>query len=293
MFPKNRASHTRRSGFTLVELLVVIGIIALLISILLPSLNKAREAANKVACGSNLRQVGLAYVQYANLYKGQVPLGTMFNLPHSNRRVWRAAGSYRYNHPKQFGLLYVERLLGDGRILYCPTQDSSDTVNGYNTPDNPWPPKTDPTLTTPNKDTQAFYGTRPQHVWPSDRQEYAGVSDNGGFPHYPSFYSGTVGAKNTPIPLDRITQLKNKAIVAEPLNSLQPIHKKGINVLYADGSVRFVEWTVYKANVDAGYVIQPATWKGTSGWQGSTTVQEGAWADLDRGQPGPPATTTP
>jgi prepilin-type N-terminal cleavage/methylation domain-containing protein/prepilin-type processing-associated H-X9-DG protein len=76
------SSEKRRArGFTLVELLVVIGIIALLISVLLPALNKARQAAKSTVCLTNLRQMGTAWELYLNQNKGHLPYYIWHNAP--------------------------------------------------------------------------------------------------------------------------------------------------------------------------------------------------------------------
>ena len=70
-------SKTQSRGFTLVELLVVIGIIAVLVAMLLPALNKAREQAKTTQCLSNLRQIGLGVMNYAASNTGYVVPGVV------------------------------------------------------------------------------------------------------------------------------------------------------------------------------------------------------------------------
>lgn len=108
-----------QTGFTLVELLVVIGIIALLISMLLPALNRAREAAQKVACQSNLRQVYQAALFYANDNKGWLhatysPSGPYF--------VW-----FRALAGEVPAVLPVERR---GNVYVCPSYETTYNLSG-------------------------------------------------------------------------------------------------------------------------------------------------------------------
>ncbi len=111
-------------AFTLVELLVVIGIIALLLSILLPTLGKAKEAANSAKCLSNMKQVGMSVMMYTNDYKGRwlPPYKVAERTPN-----YIAAGSPSWRGPLFFTYLSGRFLKEDPKAWICPSDRYIDT----------------------------------------------------------------------------------------------------------------------------------------------------------------------
>lgn len=109
----------RPKAFTLIELLVVISIIALLLSILMPALAKAKESAIRVMCTSNLHQQGIALSAYGAAYNkfppapqpGLWPFGGMGYLANATDVVYQPAGQ---------GALLKGNFLSDPHFLYCP-----------------------------------------------------------------------------------------------------------------------------------------------------------------------------
>lgn len=102
----------RSGGFTLVELLVVIAIIGILVGLLLPAVQAAREAARRMQCSNNLKQLTLANLNYESAYK-RFPAMGYFGDPASNPGIGRA--NWPYSYAMQI-LPYIEQGLCTQRI---------------------------------------------------------------------------------------------------------------------------------------------------------------------------------
>jgi type II secretory pathway pseudopilin PulG len=194
--------------------LVVIGIIAVLISLLLPALGRAREQAKSVQCLSNLRQLGIVYQMYANDNKDQIPIGYEGTSPWTGYFLCQVGTSYPL-----MGCLYKADLLTSPETFYCPAQ--VDPRFQFNTPDNKWPPPT------PGVHTRVGYTCRPTISWVN-------------------------GVPANKVAMSRMSDMKSKAVLADivgiPMSSpdYTSVHHRQLNVLYGDRSAHSVNQSYYK-----------------------------------------------
>lgn len=138
----NRARCGR--GFTIIDILVSVAIVAILISLLLPSLSSVNETARRVACRSNIRQVGLALTMYASSNQGQLPMSVFRIIPNvqntGNQPQNMLTLKLAPDRPKPtptwspwdgLGLLYSGDFLSAPKIFFCPSHRGNHPYSRY------------------------------------------------------------------------------------------------------------------------------------------------------------------
>jgi prepilin-type N-terminal cleavage/methylation domain-containing protein len=122
-----RGDRQNRRGFTLVELLIVIAIIGMLVSLLLPAVQAAREAARRTECANNLKQIGLALQAYHDARRG-FPPGWLWAPPADQSGGSSWAWSVFILPYLERNSLYDELRVDDGSALVPPPGDPRDTL---------------------------------------------------------------------------------------------------------------------------------------------------------------------
>ena len=136
-------SSRKAQGFTLIELLVVIAIIAILAAILFPVFARARENARRASCQSNLKQIGLGILQYAQDYDEKYPRQSLGNtdsspvdaanlqtdpsMPGAKYAFWNGTASSHYITWRDMTFPYMKSL----QLFVCPSLPTSETYSGY------------------------------------------------------------------------------------------------------------------------------------------------------------------
>jgi len=269
----------RRRAFTLVELLVVIGIISVLIAMLLPTLGKAREQAKKVSCASNMRQVGQAIFMYANDNKGFTPCYYRalagYTAPQPTPSLGTFVGNLPPGIPGGLGLLFSDPKLGagmqaylkTGNVFFCPSDEQKavnrrDPVTGE--PGEYFGPNIPTTYGSPYRYMSYFYYYFPRDIRPTDPSfSWASSTDT----LYRDATHRKLGAKRM-IMIDQ-GYLAYPPVIPQTTANLFPFfHKDGWNALYLDGHVTWVIRSVVEKELHADPVIPPGPNTPTTGGGG-------------------------
>jgi len=291
----------RFRAFTLVELLVVIGIIAVLIAILLPTLARAGESAQRTACLSNMRQLATMLRMYSVAYNDVLPIGFMDQKAFAYIMNWNNANGAK---PSQMGLLVESNLVKNPAGFFCPSEQVDPQFTYQPNPDkntpslNPWPFWTIPSGS-PTRHTRLGYSERPMVNWPSS---------NGPGPNAPTDKTYWLPNNGKTITLPRWSKSTNYAILADTNYTLGKVvarHKRGINVLYGTGAAKWVDLKAFINFTTTGQqrwrdldestafstgnnnvFLDDGTWlNGTIGGYGTlkpAQKQTGLWIELDK-----------
>ncbi len=269
----------RKKGFTLVELLVVIAVIALLMAILLPALGKAREQARRAVCGHNLKEIGIAISGYVGdtdllpFYGGKDPSYSKTEFhddPVDDERHPYVV--YRGDEPKWAGpplvpmrlaCLYARRYMEDPKAFYCPSNRSA--TYQYKSYANPAPWGTLPQVY--NQNTENEWVRVGYSYYPIDetlKRPPTGMVNVHGL--YVPVYTArrfALLSRKTPYATDGLWDIENISHRSgiETIGGNKRVKNGGINALFKDGHVRFArDEKVTFYGQDAGTLFNNVYW---------------------------------